>query len=668
MRKFLFLVTLGLLSANLFGTQTWDILDKSMAAWNTNGGNVNDKAWSTSQAGSGIKVTQETGYVNVTKTSALASNNYAFLIPQAFTLSTDTPYSIAIKARCQPIDKTLYPDASGGFESNQISARLNNKNIAIHLKYGDDNTGFLTVSPGLEPKDEDKYKINTSEWHVYRIVFHADNSIYDVYVDDIKEPIFENVATTAMTGTNILRLGAESTHRCNMDIEYAKMGTGDFYSRAKIVSAALSVISQAEEKSNTISVTAKTIAMDDNQKLLISLVDGEDQTIVNAIEAVVAENKVEANFTIPSGLAKGKYFVKVAAPDGKIGDVNVTPQLAEYMITSSAFEGKNLATFGNSITAAANSWAYQTEEKLRFANLYNGAIAGACWYRRARLAQDGDSIWTQDYTDPNFAGFGNGTNSTREQFQKIINNCAVIHIQKYLIERTTVPDYIILSYGTNDVDGDYTMGDPTVVMNEPDLNKVNLYTMSGAVRWSIETLQKEFPAAKIYVALPIQARDASKNNGNKRKIARIQKVCDAMSVPYFDCYNESGITQANEGTYLRDGLHPNAAGQTVHGDYIIKKLEEAILSSSIDEESVDETNISISSSVLSAGETFSVKYQTTDSSLSEVKFYGLAGNAVYHKSISGSESTLEAPNASGVYVMPVMLKNNASKTFKILVK
>lgn len=666
MRKIIFLVTLGLLSANLFATETWDVLDKSMEAWNANGGETNNKAWATSQAGSGIKVTQETGYVNITKTSVASGSNYAFLIPQAFISLPETPYSIAIKARCHPIDKGIYPDVSGGFESNQISARVNNKNLAIHLKYGDENTGYLTVNPGLEPKDADKYKINTSEWHTYRIVFHADNSIYDVYVDDIKEPIFENVATSVMAGSSILRLGAESTHRCNMDIEYAKVGTGDFYSRAKLVSVSLSAISQAEEKSNTVTVTANTIAIDDNQKLEVSLVDSDNKIVVSAVEAIVLESKAKVDFTIPSGLTKAKYFVKIAAPDGKIGDVNVTPQLADYMITSSAFEGKNLVTFGNSITAAANSWAHQTEEKLRFADLYNGAIAGACWYRRARLAQDGDSIWTQDYNDPNFAGFGNGANNTREQFQKIINNCAVIHIQKYLQERTSTPDYIILSYGTNDIET--SMGNPDAVIKEPDLKKVSLYSMCGALRWSLETLKTEFPTAKIYVALPIQARDGGKNSANKRKIAGIKKVCDSMSVPYFDCYNESGITQANEGTYLRDGLHPNAAGQVVHGDYIIKKLEEMVQSSSIDEEIAEAKNVSISSSVLKPGESFSVICHTSDLSLSEANFYSVAGSRVYQKSISGNESTLQAPNISGVYFVNVKLNNNVSKTFKVLVK
>ena len=332
MRKFFSLATLILLAVNVLAAPTWDILDKSMAAWNANGGSSNNTAWTTSQKGSGITVKQETGYVNITKTSVASGNNYAFLIPSALTLSTNTPYSIAIKARCQPTNKTQYPDVSSGFESNQISARLNEKNLVIHIKYGDENTGYLTIGADMAPAEDEKYKINTSEWHVYRFVLHADNLSYDVYVDDDAIPIFENIPTASFAGSNIIRLGAESTHRCNMDIESVKMGTGDFYSNSKIASVTVTSDSHMANTERTISVTANTVLIENGQKLLLSLADADGEDVVAPIEVTITDNQAVSNFTIPASVSAGVYAIKVAAPGDKINDIAINPKTIEYTV------------------------------------------------------------------------------------------------------------------------------------------------------------------------------------------------------------------------------------------------------------------------------------------------------------------------------------------------
>ena len=676
MKKICVFAAFFLSAINLVTAQTWDILDKQMAAWNQNGGAATNKAWTSSQAGSGILITQESGYVNITKTGTNATNNYAFLIPQVLTLSSNTAYSFAIKARVKPINKAGYPDAQSAFESNQLSARFNNKNLAIHLKYGDVNEGYISLSAGLSHGDNDKYKINTSEWHVYRFVFYPDNSIYDVYLDDIVAPVFENIPTTSMTGSNIIRLGAESTHRCNLDIEYVKMGTGAFYSKPKIISVVLNAESQADDKAKTIAVTVNTILIDNNEKLLVSLVDSNDNTKVDAIEAVVSQGKTIVNFTIPAGLPRGKYFVKAAALNGKIAEVDISPKKAEYFITTSEFEGKNLATFGNSITAATNSWAYVTAKRLRFANLYNGAISAAIWYKRERVVA-GETIRTQNYYDADFAGISSVAPTGEDvlQHQKRINNCAVVHIQKFFTELNNktipTPDVVIFSYGTNDELYDYTMGNAEDALREKDLSKVNVFTMAAALRWCIDTLRMEIPEVKIYVALPLQSSREGKNEGNLTKMEIIKKICDARSVPYFDCYHDSGITPEHYTTYLGDGLHPNDAGKIVHGEYITKMLEETVEATGLPMVSKSETGkelVSVSSNVLNINQQLVVKSLTNELSLSGVSLCDFAGKEQYRKSISGSEFNFHAPATSGMYILSVHLNNNTSKEFKIMVK
>lgn len=675
MRKTNLLIVFILFLGHSLFAQTWDVLDKSMAAYNQNGGASSNQAWAVAQGGSaGSAITQKTGYVNFTKTNTGQSSRWAWVRPfQALAdLAPGTTYSIEVKARVNPIG---IADEASYFEANQISLRLGSKSTAapIYLKYGDGVTGgtLSTTSGGTQ----NVHKINTAEWQVYRWVFHPDHSKYDVYIDGKEDPIFENVVVAATADQNGIYFGAESYHRCNIDVEYVKMGTGAFFSKPKIASVALSVGGQGSDKTETIVATVSTILVEDNQKVLVSLVDEKDKTIVEEVEGVVSQNKATINFTIPSGITRGQYYVKATVPDGKIGNVNIAAQKESYLITSSAYEGKNLATFGNSITFAANSWAYQVHNNLRFGNLYNGAISAAVWYKRTRTVA-GQTIQTQNYYDDNFAGIitYNPTTENVQEHQKRINNTAIVHLQKYFIDLDNkiapIPDVIIFSYGTNDEVSN--MGSAETALQGDNLSDVDIFKMAGALRWSLDTLKIKFPNVKIFVALPLQATRSGQNEGNLKKMEILKAICDARSVPYFDCFNESGITTANAATYLGDGLHPNEPGKVVHGAYITKRLEDEADKLSSIWEAENNTNkenlITISAQVLYAGQNISVMSAVEENPLSEVTVYSIAGNEVYRKSISEQESIIEAPGTSGIYLFSVSLKDKTTRVFKVLVK
>jgi lysophospholipase L1-like esterase len=655
--------------------RNWDILDKSMATWNQDGGAPTNLRWAVAQGGSaGSVATQQTGYVNFRKTNTGQSARWAWVRPQTAlaALTPCTPYSIEVKARVLPVG---IADEGSYFEANQISLRLGSKGIAapIYLRYGDGLTGgYVSATSG---GTSNVYTINTSIWQIYRWVFHPDHSKYDVYIDGVEDPLLENIPVAATGDQDGIYFGAESYHRCHIDVEYVKMGTGAFFSKPKIASVALSDEGQGDDRTKTITATVYTIRIDDNEKLLVSLVDGDDHTVVDAEEAIVSQNQATINFTIPAGLARGKYFVRAAAPDGNISGVDIAPQQAEYTINTSAFEGKNLATFGNSITSAGNSWARQVYKNLRFGNLYNGAISSAVWYKRERTVA-GQTIRTQNYYDAGFAGTSSSAPTGNDvlQHQKYINNCAVVHLQKYFTEtdKNTAPppDVIIFSYGTND-DVAY-MGDAPSALQEEDLSKVDLFNIAGALKWSLDTLKRRFPDAAIYVALPLQSTLNGKNAGNLQKISVLKAVCDARSVAYFDCYNESGITVENHATYLSDGLHPNEAGKVLHGAYITKKLEEAADNASglpfVWDGAAGKELIYISTRMLHAGGKLSVESLAEGSPLSEITVYNVAGNEVYRPSVSGNKHTFQAPSASGIYLLRVSLADKTSRTFKVIVK
>lgn len=329
MKKTCSLLTSIMFAGSFLFAQTWDILDKSMAAYNQNEGVITNQAWSINQGGSASGVaTQQSGYVNFTKTNTGSSGYWAWLRPATAlaNLTSGTAYSIEVKARVKPIG---IADQGSYFEANQISLRMQQLGAPIYLRYGD---GTSTGSVSTKPDGTNAYLINTSEWQIYRWILHADHSSYDVYIDGVEEPVFENIAIGSKSDPNGIYFGAESQHRCNIDVEHVKMGAGVFFSKSKIVSVSLSSNSHVEDTEKDITVTANTVLIDDGEKLLISLVDDDDNVLVAEVDAFVSQDKAIVNLTIPATVAKGKYFVKAAAPGGQIGETQISPKTVEYFV------------------------------------------------------------------------------------------------------------------------------------------------------------------------------------------------------------------------------------------------------------------------------------------------------------------------------------------------
>lgn len=311
---------------------TWDILDKSMSAYNQNEETPASQAWAVVQGGSaGSAITQQSTYVRFTKTNTGQSARWAWVRPAAAIagLTPGTAYSIEVKARVNPIDKNTYPDNATDYEANQIALRIGGEKIAapIFLRYGDAESGSLsTVSGG-----QNAYKMNTSDWQVYRMVFHADHATYDVYVEGVEDPVFTNVGIATTSDQNGIYFGAESRHRCNIDVEYVKMGTGDFFSKPRISSLSLSQDSHVGGNESVLTVTAHTLSIADGETLLVSLVDRSDKEIVAPVEAIVADNQARADLVMPASLAHGIYAVKVSAK-APVSGVEVEAKTITYEI------------------------------------------------------------------------------------------------------------------------------------------------------------------------------------------------------------------------------------------------------------------------------------------------------------------------------------------------
>ncbi len=246
------------------------------------------------------------------------------------------------------------------------------------------------------------------------------------------------------------------------------------------------------------------------------------------------------------------------------------------------FEKLNLGVDGDSITAG-NQWSYHVFNELGLKNHHNVAVGSAVWYKRT-VECGGRKVTTQDYNSPEFAGISGGWEPTddADEMQMRMNNCAVVHIQKFIAEvesgEQPVPDIFVFAMGTNDSKDSF--GDPEEALTGKSLenNKhIDLFTEAGAMRWCIQTIQEHYPLCRVFVMTPLQTASVEHNQKTEKQLKVMRKMCRGLSVQLIDCYSGCGICEKfeiekAEGRYLVDGLHPKLNGQQLEGRFVAKEI------------------------------------------------------------------------------------------------
>lgn len=267
---------------------------------------------------------------------------------------------------------------------------------------------------------------------------------------------------------------------------------------------------------------------------------------------------------------------KLDANDPRIAGFNQIPPVSPTQFAD--FTKLNLGVDGDSITAG-NQWSYYATQYLGLANHHNVAVGSATFSDRTQT-YEGVTYVTQNYDDPDFAGISGGWQPTTDpvEIQKRCNNCARVHVQKFISEVTAgtypVPDIFVFAMGTNDS----TIGTVADALNgkDPDaLSAAVRQTMVGGARWAIQKIITTYPNCRVYISAPIQRADATANAKGLEKSIALKEISNSLSVGYFNTFGECGITEKVEsGTapYLSDGLHPNAAGQQLMGKYLAKEI------------------------------------------------------------------------------------------------
>ena len=121
---------------------------------------------------------------------------------------------------------------------------------------------------------------------------------------------------------------------------------------------------------------------------------------------------------------------------------------------------------------------------------------------------------------------------------------------------------VSLMMSTNDYFQGSAIGDVSAVMAK-SFSSLNVdASFSEAFRWNVEYIMRNVPGASMFVLEPVITTATHSNiiAPQQSYFDAMEKICNALSVPYFKAGKQSRISAATAALYFADGIHPNDAG------------------------------------------------------------------------------------------------------------
>lgn len=181
-------------------------------------------------------------------------------------------------------------------------------------------------------------------------------------------------------------------------------------------------------------------------------------------------------------------------------------------------------------------------------------------------------------------------------FNTMPNHC--LELKRRVDNGAPTPDLIMIWAGTNDVAGfidnnqwveptnfddimalDYE----TELLSDTDAAMEHKRTFYGALRFCLEFLYRNFPNAVVVFFSPIPSVYGSRTYERERNVGSyIKKMAERYCALFVDACIEMGITDIfdteSNHKWLKDGLHPNAAGKKLYCNYTANKLKQVYFS------------------------------------------------------------------------------------------
>lgn len=276
--------------------------------------------------------------------------------------------------------------------------------------------------------------------------------------------------------------------------------------------------------------------------------------------------KYSSNNAIVNILSDKNKNYRIAIITNNTSENNIYDCFRIYKGTFNNYYFKKGMVFGDSITNGDGERLWNRYFKyLTFPLNYDIiAVSGATWCNLPDTVMDGNPWIDTDGTTHN--------DTIPNQVQKIINNS----------ENYQIPDYIVISAGTNDniqqpiSDEDIEAQFWDNLGNKINLSNVDLTTLAGAMRWCVEKLRELFPNVEIFICTPIQRLRSTTNNSNYTNLINIKrdaimriarrlgcKIWDSNECGVYDMTGTDGTAQGD----FNDGLHLSVQGAKKLGNY-----------------------------------------------------------------------------------------------------
>lgn len=266
---------------------------------------------------------------------------------------------------------------------------------------------------------------------------------------------------------------------------------------------------------------------------------------------------------------------------GLVSTFLVCCQSQEEKKQTESLYGKQIVAIGNSITAPKDSWAWITAQHFDM-ELTNLAVSGAQWtdYQGTTVDTNPKPVYDGVHTNNVIS------NQVYRFLQLIVPEGEIISEAEREKFHTSTPapltglktknstfdpTIVIISCGTNDSSNGKPIGDPSEL--DKPYQEADRKTLYGAINWAVSIIRKYSPDTEIVLLTPIQR--SSHSQKLPMFVDAILLAGEKLNCPAINMYEESGITEAveaKEHKYLYDGLHPNALGQQLMGEVVIKHL------------------------------------------------------------------------------------------------
>jgi lysophospholipase L1-like esterase len=254
--------------------------------------------------------------------------------------------------------------------------------------------------------------------------------------------------------------------------------------------------------------------------------------------------------------------------------------------STSYLKGKKILALGDSQFGNTQDASSVTSyiSSITGATVYNGGFGGCRmgrhestdgwdWFSMYRLA---DELVKPLSDDTRFQPQTSAVNNSAWTSKPAYFNTTVEMLKTIDLDNI---DYLVISYGTNDVTGENMADDQS--------DRLNVNTFGGALRYSLEKLFITYHNLNILLCSPtyriwfengefIEDSDTKEFSGGKVPdfVAKEKEIAVEFKIPILDNYYELGINKFN---YLKafdtsDGVHQNADGRKIMGEKIGKKL------------------------------------------------------------------------------------------------